>query len=125
MLPDRKLGLSISLAVLLAATTYFSVVAPDSPPLTRFGRPALVALAATLVLHGRAWARWLLLLLSLGPLFAGPIGTANGVRPATAAGAFLWVVSAACALALLSVFRTERPRDGTGLAGPESTEPGT
>jgi hypothetical protein len=98
---DGRRLMAMSLAVILVLNVTLSVIGGSSgAPVTRYGLPALVALACILVWQGRGWARLLLVLLSIGVLLAGPIMVGNGVSPLSVAGALGWLASILCAVAL-------------------------
>ena len=106
------LALSLGLAFLGASTSTVAV---------RYGRPLAVALACVLVWQGRSWARWLLILLGLGILLAGPIAMGNGVSPLTLAGVGFWLASVLYAASLVILFVS--PGGRAHPAAPPSARP--
>jgi hypothetical protein len=94
----------ISLSVLLVLNAALSLFA-QAAPATRYGRPALAAAACLLIWQGRDWGKWLLALLSLGILLAGPISLGSHLSPVSLGGLLMWVVSAATAVSLWALFR--------------------
>src|SRR6266496_508188 len=82
-----------SLVTIVALTVGLSALDGSASPTARFGRPLIVVLACVLVWQRRLWARWLLVLLGLGVLLAGPIAWGNNLPPWTVGGALLWAAS--------------------------------
>jgi len=81
----------------------FALFAARQTWLEQFGRPLLLVLTSVLIWHGRLWARWLLVLVGLGFLLAGPLAAASGV-PFFFAGLLFWMVSAAYGAAIGVLF---------------------
>jgi hypothetical protein len=116
----RAMGHYVSLLILVAATTALSLSAADAGPLMRVGRPILVILVAVLFSLGRRWARWLLLMLSIGAILAGPLSVANGIAPWYLAGFLSWTMSLICLLAMIAIFRGAPAEGGSGTPRPGS-----
>jgi hypothetical protein len=103
-MPDHVLGrrlLALSLGVVLLLNLALALLpGTTASPAVQYGRPLIVALGCVLVWQGRSWARLLLILMSMGVLFAGPIALGNGLPLASLAGGISWLASLLCALAL-------------------------
>jgi hypothetical protein len=115
--------MALSLAVILALNVGLSLLGgSSSSPASQYGRPVLVALSCLLIWQGRAWARLLLALLSMGVLFAGPITLGSGLSPLSRAGAAGWLASVLCAaaLALLYLAPSVRATFAAAPSGPSS-----
>jgi hypothetical protein len=114
--------LTLSLVVILALNVALSVIGgSSSSPATQYGRPALVALGCLLVWQGRGWARLLLVFLSMGVLFAGPIALGKGLSPLSRAGAVGWLVSLLSAAALASLYLVPSVRAAVASAAPAAS----
>jgi hypothetical protein len=92
-----------SLVVLFVLNLALSLFVAGAP-VARFGRPVLVAAACVLVWQGRNWGKWLLALLSLGVLLAGPISVGNHLSPTSLGGLLMWLVSVLTAVSLGMLF---------------------
>jgi len=112
----------ISLVVIVALTIGLAALPASSSAAVRFGRPLIVILAAALVFQGRGWARWLLVLLGLGILLAGPIAWGNNLPPWTMGGALFWLASILYAASLIILFASKDVR--AYLASRSSGGPG-
>jgi hypothetical protein len=106
--PDQVLGrrlLLLSLGLIVLLNVALSLLPGDSAsPAVQYGRPLIVALGSVLVWQGRSWARLLLILMSMGVLFAGPIALGNGLPLLSVAGAMAWVASVLCVVALGALY---------------------
>jgi len=95
----------LSLCVIVVLTIALSVFAGGvSSPATTYGRPVVVGLGCILVWQGRLWARWLLVLLGLGVIFAGPLAMANGLPFSSSGGMLAWTASGLYLASLLALF---------------------
>ena len=103
-MPDHVLGrrlLALSLGVVLLLNVALALLpGTAASPAVQYGRPLIVALGCVLVWQGRSWARLLLILMSMGVLFAGPIALGNGLPLVSLAGGMAWLASLLCAVAL-------------------------
>jgi hypothetical protein len=106
-----------SLVTIVALTVGLSALGGSASPAARFGRPLIVVLACLLVWQRRLWARWLLLLLGLGILLAGPIAWGNNLPPWTVGGALFWAASLLYAGSLFILFGS---RDARTFLAPTS-----
>ncbi len=121
-MPDSQRGrrlVLVSLVVVFALSTALDLWGTASAPAVRYGRPLAMALSCLLVWQRRLWARWLVALLALGILFAGPLAMANGLGPWTLGGALLWAVSFLTAGSLFTLFRSP---DARAYLSPAATD---
>jgi hypothetical protein len=113
-MPDPERGRRLvlaSLLTILALTAGLALLAgASSAPAVRYGRPLIVALSCLLVWQRRLWARWLLVLLGLGILLAGPIALGNNLPPWTVGGALFWLASILYAVSLFILFGSRDAR---------------
>ena len=93
-----------SLLTITALTVGLSALGGSAAPAARFGRPLIIVLGCLLVWQRRLWARWLLVLLGLGILLAGPIAWGNNLPPWTVGGALFWAASLLYAGSLFILF---------------------
>jgi hypothetical protein len=110
------LALSLALALLPGASASAAV---------RYGRPLAVGLACLLVWQGRSWARWLLVLLGLGIILAGPIAMGNGLSPWTSRGAVFWLASILYVASLAILFASRSARAFQMSAAQRGSRPPT
>jgi hypothetical protein len=106
-----------SLVTIMVLTVGLSALGGSASPVARFGRPLIVVLASLLVWQRRLWARWLLVLLGLGILLAGPIAWGNNLPPWTVGGALFWAASLLYAGSLFILFGS---RDARAFLAPTS-----
>lgn len=85
--------LLVGLSTLFVLNLVLSLMDQTGTPVTTFGRPLAVGLLCLLAWQGRRWAAILVIVLSLGVLFAGPLFLLNGVRATSVAGALSWLCS--------------------------------
>jgi hypothetical protein len=110
-----------SLVTIVALTMGLSALGGSASPAARFGRPLIVVLACLLVWQRRLWARWLLVLLGLGVLLAGPIAWGNNLPPWTVGGALFWAASLLYAASLFILFGSRDGRTFLAPTAPVST----
>ena len=126
-MPDSQRGRRLVLASLLtifALTVGLALLGgASSSPAVRYGRPLIVALSCLLVWQGRLWARWLLVLLGLGILLAGPIALGNNLPPWTVGGALFWLASILYAVSLVILFRSRDARAHFSAASETGAQP--